>query len=70
MKVSASVYMTLKVEILVGSWEASQSFEQLHTQAEREARQTLSNLLQHKDNDSIRMISDSAVMHVVTAEKK
>lgn len=68
MKVSASVYMTLCVEIHVGDWEAGQSFQQLHEQAEREARQALSGYL--SGNPNIRLKKDSAVMHVVTKERK
>lgn len=70
MRVSAAVYMTLKVEVLVGSWEAAQPFEQLHKQAEREARQALENVLNGKPNRSIRMLGDSAVMHVITTEER
>jgi len=70
MKVRAAVYMTLQVEVLVGSWEAAQSFESLHKQAEREARQTLSNLLQSARGEGVKLSSEAAVMHVVTREEK
>ena len=69
MKVSASVYMTLKVEVHVGDWEAAQPFEQLHKQAEREARQALENVLSGKPSRSVRMLGESAVMHVITREQ-
>lgn len=68
MKVSASVYMTLKVEVLVGSWQAEQSFEGLHKQAEREARQALERVLNKERG--INLLSDSAVMHVITKEQQ
>lgn len=67
MKVSASVYMTVKVEVYVGDWEAAQPFEQLHQQAEREAKQTLTNAL--SNSRSIRLLQESSVMHVITKEK-
>lgn len=69
MKVSASVYMTLKVEVNVGSWEAAQPFEALHEQAEREARLALSNALQKAGTNHIRLTHDAAIMHVVTKER-
>lgn len=66
MKVSATVYMTLKVEVRVGSWEAAQPFEQLHKQAEREARQALTRAFE--SSPGIQALPESAVMHVVTRE--
>lgn len=66
MKVSASVYMTLKVEVHVGNWEASQPFEQLHQQAEREAKRAISNVF--GTSGKYRVINEPAVMHVVTKE--
>lgn len=68
MKVSASVYMTVKVEVLVGSWEAAQSFEGLHKQAEREARQKLEQLAGRSSD--VRLLPDPATMHVITREEK
>lgn len=67
MKVRAAVYMTMKVEVLVGSWEAAQSFEDLHKQAEREAREKLERLVDH--NRGVRLLPETAVMHVVTKEE-
>ena len=68
MKVRASVFMTLKVEVLVGSWEAAQSFADLHKQAEREARQAVENTFRSKGD--IRLLPEAGVMHVVTREEK
>ena len=68
MKVRATVYMTVKVEVLVGSWEAAQSFEGLHKQAEREAREKLERLAGRASD--VRLLPDAAVMHVVTREEK
>lgn len=67
MKVSASVYMTLKIEVLVGNWDAAQSFADLHKQAERGARQALTNLFD-KSSGKYRMVNEPATMHVVTKE--
>lgn len=70
MKVSASVYMTLKVEVYVGDWEAAQPFEQLHQQASREAAQAMTNLLHEgKEKGKFRIVNEPAIMHVVTKEK-
>ena len=69
MKVSASVYMTLKVEVYVGDWEAAQPFEQLHAQATREATQSLARALVDGKNGRIRIVTEPAVMHVITKEK-
>lgn len=65
-KVSAAVYMELKVVVHVGSWDANQSFEQLHKQADREARNSLSNQLK---NSSIQLTSEASIMKVVTTEE-
>lgn len=65
-KVSAAVYMELKVVVHVGNWDANQSFEQLHKQAEREARNSLSNQLK---NSSIQLTSEASTMRVVTSEE-
>lgn len=70
-KVSASVYMTLKVEVYVGGWEAAQPFEQLHAQATREATQSVRRLLGNDVNNAhIRIVDEPAVMHVITREQK
>ena len=68
MKVSASVYMTLQVEVYVGDWEASQPFDALHNQAQREAREKL--LGTFPAGGGIEILTVPAVMHVVTKEKK
>lgn len=69
MKVSAAVYMTLQVEVYVGSWDAAQPFEQLHQQAVREAAQKLSNVLQKGGGSGeVKLTREAAVMHVVTKE--
>lgn len=68
MKVSASVYMTLKVEVLVGSWDAAQPFADLHKQAEREAKQTIDGL-SASYGGKIRVVGEPGVMHVVTREQ-
>lgn len=68
MKVSASVYMTLKVEVHVGDWDAAQPFEQLHKQASREAAQAMTNLLHEAKERNFRIVNEPAVMHVVTKE--
>lgn len=64
-KVSAAVYMELKVVVHVGNWEANQSFEQLHKQAEREARNAITNQIK---SNSIQLTSEAAIMKVVTTE--
>lgn len=65
-KVSAAVYMELKVVVHVGNWDANQSFEQLHKQADREARNSLTNQLK---NSSIQLTSEASTMKVVTSEE-
>lgn len=67
MKVSASVFMTVKVEVYVGDWDAAQPFEALHKQAEREAKQSLDRALEGKRE--VRVLGESAVMHVITKEQ-
>lgn len=67
MKVSASVFMTLQVEVYVGDWEAAQPFEQLHKQAAREAEEAMSKLL--TGQNKVSLSRKPAVMHVVTKEK-
>lgn len=70
MKVSALVFMTLKVEVCVGSWEAAQPFEQLHKQASREATEAMSRLLQEgREKSKFKIVDEPAVMHVITKEK-
>lgn len=66
MRVSASVFMKLEVEVCVGSWDAAQPFEQLHKQAEREARQALQIAI--GETPGLKMLPNSAVMHVITRE--
>lgn len=66
MKVRAAVYMTFEVEVHVGCWEAAQSFEQLHNQATREAKNILSNKLLSSE---IKLNPDKiGVMKVVTKQ--
>lgn len=71
MKVSASVFMTIQVEVYVGDWEASQPFEGLHKHAAREAEEKLSRVIQanNKDRD-LCIVRNTAVMHVITKERK
>lgn len=64
-KVSAAVYMELKVIVHVGNWDANQSFEQLHKQAERQARNAIANQIK---SNSIQLTSEAAIMKVVTTE--
>lgn len=71
MKVSASVYMTVKIEVYVGDWDAAQPFEQLHVQASTEAKQTVDRVLRTGESDrSIKIVNEPCVMHVVTKEKQ
>jgi hypothetical protein len=67
MKVSASVYMTLKVVVHVGDWDAAQPFEQLHKQADREARAALEKAFQQQPR--IKICNTPSVMHVTTQEQ-
>lgn len=67
-RVRATVYMTLKVKVMVGSWQAEQSFAGLHKQAEREAREALHKRLSSGARGSIVITDDPAVMSVVTTE--
>ncbi len=69
MKVSASVYMTLKVEVYVGDWEAAQPFDQLHKQASREASEAMTSVLHEAKDRKFRIVNEPAIMHVVTKEK-
>lgn len=64
-KVSAAVYMELKVIVQVGNWDANQSFEQLHKQAEREARNAVVNQIK---SNNIQLTSEAAIMKVITTE--
>ena len=60
---SASVLVTLKVEVAVGAWNESATFESLREQVIREARQSLVVALQkHSD---ITMIGDAVAVRVV-----
>lgn len=69
MKISASVYMTLKIEVYLGDWEAAQPFEQLHKQASREAIEAMGRTLQDGGNKGkFRIVNEPTVMHVVTKE--
>lgn len=66
MKVSASVYMTVKVVVYVGNWGAAQPFEQLHKQADREARAALERAF---EKTRIKICNEPSVMHVTTQEQ-
>ena len=60
---SASVLVTLKVEVAVGSWNESATFDSLREQVIREAKQSLAIALQkHPD---IAMIGEAVAVRVV-----
>ncbi len=60
---SASVLVTLKVEVAVGAWNESATFESLREQVIREAKQKLQNALQK--HSSIAMIGEAVAVKIV-----
>jgi hypothetical protein len=65
-KVGASAFVTLKVEIYVGEWNGSDSFNALDPIVKREAREKLEMLLQGKG----RVLEVCAMKTVLTRETR
>lgn len=64
-RISASVLVEMKVQVHVGSWEASASFDSLQEQARREARNSLEH---HLRNTNVKVLGEPGVMSVVLKE--
>lgn len=61
---SATIRVRVEVEVIVGNWDASTSFESLREQASREAKQQVQSVI-HKSGSSMRVVGDPKSMHVV-----
>lgn len=61
-KTSASVRVTLQVEVTVGTWGSAESFNTLRDIAVREAKQKLNNVL---DRKGCRIVGEPVAMHVI-----
>lgn len=67
--ISASVRVTLQVDVYVGNWSGKESFEGLREQAIREAKQKLSNTLA-KQGGEMKVVGEPLAMHVIMKGEK
>ncbi len=67
--VSASVRVTLQVDVYVGNWSGQESFAGLREQAIREAKQKLASTLA-KQGVEMRIVGDPVAMHVIMQGEK
>lgn len=60
---SATVCVTLKVEVTVGSWSDKSTFAELKSQVIREAKQKLANVVSNKHD--LQIVGDVVAVRVI-----